>query len=369
MAMTDYYVDPSIAANSGTGTIGDPYGDLQYAINSVTRNTTDGDRFNIKAGTAEVLASTLSFALYGTPNISASVVFQGYTSSQGDGGIGEIDGNGNNISTNSSVSYVDLELHNGDAAGNLVYIGGACIVNCEVHDANNGIVLTNYSSAESVNVYDCDTYGIYLSGNSYAKNCYIRSRSTDSRGAMTTCIQNSGRSGTLTNCILSCDSTTNGIANAHDGCVACNCSILSAGGTGYGIYFGDNAVGAGAWNNLIEGFSGTGGDGIIWHDATPREPKGIVAHNTIFNCASSLTNDNNVVGYKTNNTTASGTLFAKSGSDTFANRIGYFEPNTSNAGTNLSGNGYRGAVAAAAAAAAAGGGGLLRVNLGGGISG
>jgi len=33
MALTEIYVDPAIAANSGTGTSGDPYGDLQYALN------------------------------------------------------------------------------------------------------------------------------------------------------------------------------------------------------------------------------------------------------------------------------------------------------------------------------------------------
>jgi len=365
MAMTDYYVDPSIAGNSGTGTIGDPYGDLQYALNSVTRNTTDGDRFNIKAGTAEVLSGTLSFATYGVPNVGASVVFQGYTSSQGDGGIGEIDGNGNNISTNSNVNYVDLELHNGAAAGNLVTVTGACIVNCEVHDANNGIGMGAYSSAESVNIYDCGTYGIYMTGDSHARNCYIRSRSTDSNGAMTTCIYNDGRPGNVTNCIISCDSTTNGIDNFDDGDIVSNCSILSAGGTGFGIRIGTAGIGSGAWNNLIEGFSGTGGDGIFWQDASPNEAKGIVANNTIYDCASPLTNDNNLAAYKANNDTPSGSPFVKSGADTYANRFTYFEPDTDNAGANISGNGYRGAVVAPSG----GDGGLLRVNLGGGISG
>ena len=62
MAITNYYVDPSINANSGTGTIGDPFGDLQYALDTVTRDSTNGDQFNIKAGTAEVLTGTLDFS-------------------------------------------------------------------------------------------------------------------------------------------------------------------------------------------------------------------------------------------------------------------------------------------------------------------
>ena len=94
MAITNYYVDPAINANSGTGTLGDPFGDLQYALNTITRNATDGDRINIKAGTAEVMAAAISLTTYGTPAQAAPLIFQGYTSAQGDGGIGEINNGG-----------------------------------------------------------------------------------------------------------------------------------------------------------------------------------------------------------------------------------------------------------------------------------
>ena len=39
MAITEVYVDPSIAGDSGVGTIGDPYGDLEYAIEQETFDT------------------------------------------------------------------------------------------------------------------------------------------------------------------------------------------------------------------------------------------------------------------------------------------------------------------------------------------
>lgn len=83
MAITEYYIDPAIDANSGTGTIGDPFGDLQYALDTVTRDGTNGDRFNVKAGTAEVLTAALSLATYGTPTEAAPLVIQGYTSAAG----------------------------------------------------------------------------------------------------------------------------------------------------------------------------------------------------------------------------------------------------------------------------------------------
>ena len=54
MAITEVYVDPSIAADSGAGTVGDPYGDLEYAIEQTTFDTTNGTRVNIKIGRAHV---------------------------------------------------------------------------------------------------------------------------------------------------------------------------------------------------------------------------------------------------------------------------------------------------------------------------
>ncbi len=114
MAQTQTYVDPSINANSGTGTVGDPYGDLQYALDTMTRDSTDGDQINIKAGTAEVLTGSLDFTTYGTPSSTAALSFSGYTSSENDGGIGSIDGDGSyKIASLPNYSMMkDLELFN-----------------------------------------------------------------------------------------------------------------------------------------------------------------------------------------------------------------------------------------------------------------
>lgn len=112
---TDYYVDPSIAGNSGSGTIGDPYGDLQHALDSVTRDSTNGDQFNIKAGTDEILSAALDLSTYGTPSKSARVFFRGYTTSKGDGGIGGISGGGSVAILAATVQYItwrDMHLHN-----------------------------------------------------------------------------------------------------------------------------------------------------------------------------------------------------------------------------------------------------------------
>jgi hypothetical protein len=58
-APTDSFIDPSIAGNSGSGTIGDPWGDCQHALDTVTRDATDGDRMCIKEGTDEIHTAAL----------------------------------------------------------------------------------------------------------------------------------------------------------------------------------------------------------------------------------------------------------------------------------------------------------------------
>ena len=138
---THCYVDPSIAGNSGTGTIGDPYGDLQYALDTESIDSTHGNQINIKAGTDEVLSSTLSLATFGSPNQNAPLTFRGYTSTADDGGVGGIDCGGNALITvaGSSISWVDLEIHNGPQSGtgdfiSMSYYGK--LINCYVHDSD-----------------------------------------------------------------------------------------------------------------------------------------------------------------------------------------------------------------------------------------
>ena len=142
--MSAYYVDPSIAGNSGAGTIGDPYGDLQYALDTVTRNATTGDVFHIKAGTAEVLTAALSTTTYGTPTAAGHLHFRGYTSAAGDGGIGEISGAGTYSMIQDSKGYVhwtDMKLGN-SGADEVIVPGTYCsFFNCELHTcANNYMV-------------------------------------------------------------------------------------------------------------------------------------------------------------------------------------------------------------------------------------
>src|SRR5690242_15767610 len=100
---SDYYVDPLNGNDStGTGTSGNPWQTTQKALNTITRNTTNGDRINIRNTASDVLTGALSFATYGTPTTVAPLILEGYSSTAGDSGIGTLDGNASFIALDFS---------------------------------------------------------------------------------------------------------------------------------------------------------------------------------------------------------------------------------------------------------------------------
>jgi len=117
MAISQYFVDPLAGVDApGGGAIGAPWKTVQYALNTIVRNAVDGDQINIKAGAADVLGASLSLVAYGTPSPAAPIIFRGYTAAANDGGIGEINGNGNIIINYLGSNYgrwmylIDLKL-------------------------------------------------------------------------------------------------------------------------------------------------------------------------------------------------------------------------------------------------------------------
>jgi hypothetical protein len=114
---TDYFVDPNAGDDgTGDGSVGNPWATIQNALDTITRDSTNGDRINVQSTTDDVLGSALSLATYGTPAFGAPLVFQGYTSSQGDGGVGGISGNNSvhifNAAGTDHIYFIDMHLHN-----------------------------------------------------------------------------------------------------------------------------------------------------------------------------------------------------------------------------------------------------------------
>lgn len=259
---TDTFVDPSISAASGAGTIGDPYGDLQYALDQVARDGANGDRFNIKTGSEEVLTAALDLSTYGTPSEAAPVIFQGYASSQGDGGIGGINGDGSfsihgNIST-SYLHWIDLHLHNCGSAAVLSMNDYCSVVFCEIDNTTgNGIDIDNYGLVLGCHIHNIGNYGVYTTiGTTVKRNRFVNGANDFAAAIYSTlaayCYHN----------IIDIDGASNGI-EYEDGSVVWGNSIYSNGGAGKGIMpRAANRVPVAVANNLVEGFSGTGGVGI-----------------------------------------------------------------------------------------------------------
>ncbi len=328
--MASYFVDPSIAANSGTGTLGDPYGDLQYALDTITKAST-GDQINIKAGTAEVLTASLDRSSYGTPGFTSPLIFRGYTSSENDGGVGEISGNGSfgiYSGGGDCVYFVDLNLHNCGSADVLTLTRYSGAFRCEISDTTgDGIVLASqgYNRVCGCNVHDVGGRGIHGSGNepNFVVNNYLKNGTNQFSAAIATIAY-----GVITRNIISVDGGSNGIdceAGNNFATEVTHNTVFSDAGTGTGILVGGGAADAlnmHIASNVVQGFSGSGGQGI---DLNATTRPAVVEDNVVNDCATAYPANGLILAF-TDNTTAASSVLSESGSDTFANRATYFAP-------------------------------------------
>jgi len=328
-APTETYVDPSIAANSGAGTIGDPFGDIQHALDTITRDSTNGDRFNIKTGTDELQSASLTLATYGTPAFREPLVFRGYTSAAADGGIGGINMQGNNnsiIAATTAVHWHDMHLHNTGTAAVIGTGQYGTVIGCELNNTSgNGvdvgvnIYAINFNHFHDIGAIgvDCNLTDRGLVIGNYFKN--------DGTNDFIDAIQVSSGVHVLRN-IISIDGSSNGIdTSAAVGTQILFNSILSLSGTGTGILVrASSRTIISVYNNLVEGFSGVGGVGILFENDARNAF--LYGNNAVFNCTTAYSVDTAEVMFLLgDNESLGSTPFAKSGADTFANRFTYFE--------------------------------------------
>lgn len=311
------YIDPAINANSGTGTIGDPYGDLQYALDTEVLDTAAGNQFNIKAGTDEIMTAPMDFSTLGTFSVSRRLIFRGYTAAANDGGIGGISGNGSVsiVSTSSDgMAFIDLHCHNSGSTTILAPDRNVLLLNCEFDNTSgSGVVCSNYSVCHNCYFHDIGNIGLDDGPTSLISNSFFENGTKSFVRAVST-------GGHCRNLAISIDGASDGILMANGGTVE-NCSILSNGGTGNGI----RASGApnNICGNIIEGFSGSGGYGINF-DAS--DDPWLVALNAFFNCDTEL--DTVTDGYTefADNESLAASAFSKSGTLSWANWKTYFAP-------------------------------------------
>jgi hypothetical protein len=287
VAITQVYVNPAIAGNSGTGTIGDPYGDLQYALDTQARDATNGDQFNIKAGTAEVLAAPLSLATYGTPTDAAPLIIRGCSATANDGGFGEIDCDGDTLwaGVYSHCMLLHLEIHDG-GDHNLVDFGnssaGCAAIECELHrgassPSGKALVRAGYSGTNAVlgcYIHDAGTGGIGIDGydniakmiGNYVTNCPTGIRA-GSNGEVSKNIVVAAAGGTGINC------------QGAGAFVEHNIVWSATGNTGSGIYT-SSVTHIHITNNIVCNFSGVAGRGVY---ATGKLR--LLGHNAFYNNA------------------------------------------------------------------------------------
>ncbi len=323
--MLELYVDPSIAADSGAGTVGDPYGDLEYALEQTEWDAT-GIRVNIKVGTAEVLAAELSVAAADTTApgkttawqgvIGAPIVFEGYSTVAGDlagtNTRAEISGGGlvsiwdNNAAAGNYLVFKNLKMGN---CGNNSIINandyclayacefhtttgsaghawncdtGSTIIRCWVHDILGSAVL---GTAPVVILcwLQSDTVGAVCSGSSggyWSRNVIIVSTAAGDG--------------------ISCNNVAIIEHNVvfHDGSIAT--------GAGYGIFATADRWIATIRNNIVQGFSGSGGVGFSF-DTASNTTIAFFDGNSVYDCETAFDNPNGDihVGDTANETLAS----------------------------------------------------------------
>lgn len=310
MAITQYYVDPAIAGNSGTGTIGDPYGDLQYALNTITRNATDGDQINIKAGTAEMLAAAISYTIYGSPTAAAPLIFRGYNSEAGDGGIGVINGSGSYAVSASKdyVHYIDLRLTN-CGAQIIVRIGNhGSIVNCEVDTTSSiGIYIDGAGRVAGCYVHDCTSHGIYTTAVSSVSGCFVAACGGNANNYQ---IAAEANLGLVWNNICAPPVVASGIYLNGYGVSVIGNSVYGTNGTGRGINVAAVANPA-LLNNIVEGFSGGGGVGILFASGAVLS---MYHSNAVYNNTTNVSGTPKFVGLSANNDVLSGSPFVNAAS-------------------------------------------------------
>jgi len=341
-APTEVYVDPSIAADTGTGTSGDPYGDLQFGLDNTTLGS-GGTRMNIKAGTDELLSAVLDLVAFtGTPGLAQPLIFEGYTSTAGDGGIGGISGSGSNAVWSTSTGglwFRNCHLHNCGSAAiytNAIATDWIGIISCELDNTSgSAIVATGSPRAIRImgnNIHNIGTYGVSLGTDISVPAYVLYNYFANGTNDFTDAIRSTMAAVVVRGNIFSVDGATNAVnlsvSNSPLGSTVSGNSILASAGTGIGINTAQvttNALNALIENNLVEGFSGAGGVGYKF-DQTVRTSlfAGNAAYNNTTNYSGNTDHLFDLDGDY--NEALGASPFDKSGADTFVNRHTYFGP-------------------------------------------
>lgn len=292
-APTLYYVDPT----SGNDSTGNGLADVtawqttQKALDTITRNSTNGDQINIKAGASDdVLSAVLDVVDYddasGVPTITAPLIFKGYTAVANDGGEGGIDaGAATAIWLDAGIDgvhFVDLHLHNSTTAVLLTLDDNCVVSNCDIETGGTGTAITigNFGTIYNCYIHDTGGLGVITSGgNSSVINCYFLN---ETRKFSTAAIRLGSSGGCILGNVISMNSASSVVGILYGwGVLVQNNSLYLGASTGDGIKAtgaarNDNSI----LNNLIEI---NHADAVGIDDAsTAGNSLGVYGHNAVY---------------------------------------------------------------------------------------
>ncbi len=281
-APNEYFVRPTNGSDVNDGlSHANAWKTAQKALNTITRDATDGDRINMNDEADEVLTVGLDIdGTYGNPTDTAPLIFQGYTSTPGDGGIGGFSGGGSvTVVTDSivdSVFFVDMHLHSCGSAKIVHLDNGIRLVNCELDNTTGDGLEADFSTF----VLNCHFHNIGGEGVSFADGQVLSSFFKNGTNDFSTAIiQDSLGGASIAGNVISLDGSSDGI-KCGGGCVCQSNTVYSSAGTGEGIGVRASQQASCIVNNYVEGFSGTGGNGI---EIVSTALVYVYGHNKFFN--------------------------------------------------------------------------------------
>ena len=259
-APSKYFVDPVNGIDAvASGTILNPWRSCQFALNTITQDTADGDKINLRDTGPDILSGVLDLGIYGLPVGTSPLTFRGYTLTEDDGGIGEISGSGTFGvfgPAKTGVSFIDMHCH--DSGGVVVLtLGSECrVINTEVDNSTEGaLTISNGAFVERSYFHNVANAGI-LGTNGCFRHCVFQN------GVNKPTFWVLGGIGlAFDSCLFDIDGTTEGIRPA-DAMVMTNNIFFGNASAAKGIRTSADRDGLVILNNIFVGFSATGGIGL-----------------------------------------------------------------------------------------------------------
>ena len=274
MAFTHWYVAPTSGSDStGDGSSGNPYATIQKVLD--TETPTGEDQINVKEGETLTLTAAHDFTTWGNPGEAGALLIRGYTSTADDGGIADIDCNGNAFISDAALDGIhiaDAEIYgSGSGVDILLLDDGNSLYNCYFHDCKD-ITLGSRTVIALCYITDC-------AGEVTCAEAHFNALKDGSTHKFTTSalIASTMARGN----ILSLSSDTDGIELGSDGASAIGNTIWANAGSGYGVINSASSREVNhIINNYVEGFSALGGHAFTDAGGMTR----LLLNNHYYNC-------------------------------------------------------------------------------------